>query len=222
MELSLLPFTCPGVGETFGPSFTDWTEVPGRYRLQVESTLVTPTDSGAAAAPPDALGGLLTSNPVTIEVSAAQGVDAEALKWASENQHNPLDVAVANRFPTSTYSAIVLWKYVSPALPEPAKVKAALANGAFPQERAVPDPAAPDGWATRAGKELAQWQIETGERILGQHPGFLYERPMRLSIALAYLATGKAERGSTELRVLGKDVASPEGRWAEKYLAIKD
>lgn len=222
LQIGLPPFTCPGVGESNGSSFKDWTEVPGRYRLHVESNLVTPSRSADTSAPADAVGGSLTSNTITIEVRAAQGVDAEALKWAAENHHNALDTAVANRFPDSTYAAIVLWKYVSPVLPEPEKVQAALAIGAFPQERAVPDATAPDGWATRAGRELAQWQIETGERILGVHRGFVYARSIRLSMALARIASGKRDQGLSEIGMLGKDLTSSEGRWAAAFLALQN
>ena len=221
LELRLRSFSCPGTGEASNTRPKDWTEVPGRYRFQVEYQLSTNADVGGAdTTPPGAFGGTLTSNTVTVEVKGATGVDAEALRWAAEHQHNPLDVEVANRFPSSSYGAIVLSRYVSPALPEPEKVRALLAAGSFPSERSVPDASAPDGWISLSGRELAQWQIETGERILGQQPGFAYARRLRLAIALAYTSVGKNERGERDLRTLGKENSSAEGRWAARYLAL--
>ena len=101
IELSFRPFGCPGNGETASTDFKDWTQVPGSYRLQVEYELAQSAGSTApparGKAPSDAVRGRVTSNEVKIDVRRAEGIDAEALNWALENHHNPLDVEVVNR-----------------------------------------------------------------------------------------------------------------------------
>lgn len=217
-DLGPLQFSCPGLGESSNAKFRDWTEVPGRYRLQAEYHPASPTEDKTTMAGASATA--MTSNAVVIEVTKAEGVDAEALAWMMENHLNPQGVEVANRFPSSTYAAIVLSRYVSPALPEPERVKTLIAAGTFPGERSVPSANAPEGWIKLAGRELASWQIETGERILGQQPGFAYSRRLRLAIALAYASVGKKEQGERGLRALEKDRSSAEGQWAARYLAL--
>jgi len=104
LQLVFRPFSCPGNGEPASDDFKDWTQVPGKYRLQVQYELAPPAQPTPAnakeKAPANTIRGSLTSNDVAVEVRRAEGIDAEALNWALENHHNPLDVEVVNRSPT--------------------------------------------------------------------------------------------------------------------------
>jgi len=198
--------------------------VPGKYRIQVKYMLAPSAQAMPSSrqekTSTDAIGGSVTSNAVTIEVRQALGIDAEALNWALENHHNPLDVEVVNRFSSSIYAITVLCRYVAPALQDPETVKAMLAARTFPGDRSIPDPKGQDGWARLSGQDLATWQIETGKRLLATQPEPAIARRLRLSVALAQIRVGEKELGERELRLLEKDLASPEGRWATRFLAV--
>jgi hypothetical protein len=200
----------------------DWPYRPGHYALRVAFShhpidLAGPT---AVRTPREALDGTFESDWLDIQVTEPTGIDAEALTWARSMEEHPFSIKVINKFPTSTYAALVIYGKISLADRDPATLKKLIDQGRFPAWNSVPDPASPDGWSSLSGAELASWQVQQAERILREHPDFPYAGQLRLVIGVSSLRLGMEDRGLTVLQDLAKHADKAEGAWAKTFLSL--
>lgn len=174
-----------------------------------------PSPSGAAE-------WTLTSNGIALSVEEPQGVDAEALAWARKEGHHPVSVEVANEFPSSRYTARVVWQLVTIHDASPEQLKESMDRGFYPGRSSVPDPSSPDGRrAVNTGEDMARWRIEQGERLLREQRDFPYERDVRLSVALSYAAIGNEAKASQLLNAPKIETGTPESHWAARFLTLQ-
>ncbi len=203
----------------------DWREIPGDYKLRVEAShRIDPVDlERTGPAPAGAGDWTLRSRIVDVSVEEPTGVDAEAFRWAKEHGHAPVSVEVANEFPSSYYAAFLTWQLLLTIRDsDPEYVKGGIEKGQYPPWRSVPDPTGSNGWrSVSKGEDMARWRIEQGERLLREHPDFPYGRDVRLSVAVSYAVLAQREHATRLLRALAGEKGSPEGQWAERFLALQ-
>jgi hypothetical protein len=224
LSVALPGFYCP---EDAGPisNGKDWREIAGDYRVRVEiSYQAVPSYVTERAGPPPegAFQGTISSDIVDIAVTQPLGVDAEALRWARENRHDPVSTQVASQFPTSRYAALLEWQYISIGSREPEYVKTFSEKGLYPDWRSVPDGSSAEGQrAVNAGKDMARWRVDEGERILREQKRFPYERGVRLSVGVSYAILGEKDKAKRILKALATEETTPEAEWAISYLTLQ-
>lgn len=199
----------------------DWLYSPGNYKLKVVLAH-RPGDldiSPASAPPAKPLDGTFESNIVAIRVKEPTGVDAEALAWAKSIDEHPLSIKVINKFPTSTYAALVVYGKINLEGTDPVTVRGLIEKGQFPAWNSVPDPASPDGWTSLHGAEFARWQVQQAEQILREHPEFPCAGQLRLVAAVNSLSLGMKQQGMNVLRDLARRPEKTEGAWAKSFLS---
>jgi hypothetical protein len=203
----------------------DWSELPGEYRFKVTVThrmLESHELEQSGPAPDGANAWTLASNAIDLSVEEPSGVDAEALEWAREHGYRPVSVKVASKFPTSRYGALVVWQALTLHDGTPEQIVDSINKGFYPGRYTVPDASSANGQRTvNAGKDMARWRVEHGERLLRDQPDFPHAREVRLSVAVSYAVLGGKEEATELLTALKNETGTPQGRWAERFLALQ-
>jgi hypothetical protein len=224
LPVGLGRFLCEPGADATGRTTTDWTSLPGVYRLRAH---VAHSPSKAllradARVPGDVSDGEVDTNVIEVTVQEPHAVDADAFAWARANGHDPVSVQVARQFPASSYAALLIWRSLMVGAWSPEDVHKLMSRGQYPAWSSVPDPASPDGWrSVDQGRDMAQWRVEQGERILRDRPHFPYEAGVRLSVGLSYAALGKEAKAKKLLTAVAAREASPEAKWAASYLSLR-
>lgn len=218
--IKIPPFRClcQGKGEA---SCDDWLTKPGTYtlRMGVAHRPMKPLGGRSVSTPAGVWEGQITSTAVQIRVVAPTGVDEQVWTWAKETDKSPFSVESMRRFPSSRYTALALYPHINIEVADPAKVRALILQGNFLASDAVPEPSSPDGWASLAGRDLAQWRIKHAESILRDQPKFPYAGQLKLAIGINKLAVGNRESGEAMLKDLAVASGTSEGAWARRFLA---
>ena len=194
----------------------EWTDVPGLYRLKAIVSTDTGDESNSTSAPAGAFHGSLESSPVEIVVKQPTGADAEAIAWA---KGSPMSVDVLKTFPASEYAALVWYGSVRLDTADPVKMRWLLERRLYPGPNSVPDPTSPDGWRSLDSEGVARWQIAWGERVLREHPSFVYRDEARIVVALGKMSLGSKEEGQKTLDAVAVNEGTVAGRWSRAFLA---
>jgi len=189
----------------------DWTERPGTYRLKVTLSLYT----GAVDAPPGGLSEALQSNVVQIRVKEPTGQDAEAVAWA---KGSPMKVELLKAFPSSEYAALLWYGNVRLDAADPRKTRALVDAGRYPGPNSVPDPTVEGSWRSLDSEGVARWQAQWGERILRDHPQFVYQDEVKLIVALAHMSLGEKEQGLRTVKELAQKEGTAAAAWSRVFL----
>jgi hypothetical protein len=191
----------------------DWTENPGQYRLKVTLTLYPGVASDDA--PAGALTGKLESNAVEIRVKQPEGLDAEAIAWA---KGSPMTVEVLKAFPASEYAALLWYGNVRLDGADPLNTRALVDRGQYPGPNSVPDPDVEGKWRSLDSEGVARWQVEWGQRVLREHPGFPYRDEVKLIVALGQISLGEKDQGLRTVRELAQKEHAAVGPWSQMFL----
>jgi hypothetical protein len=129
-------------------------------------------------------------------------------------------IHILKKYPTSTYSAWVLFPYLGEIQRrDPEKVKQLLEKNLYPISNSVPDPDS-GNWKEMRAKDLARWQIKWSESILMNHPDFAYAKSLKLLIAIDSIVIGEKNKGKNLLLEISKEKDIAESQWAQKFLSI--
>jgi len=160
----------------------------------------------------------LTPACVSFALQPPEGVDKQAYEAFG---HDPLAGnrrygELLRRFPTSTYTAYLIWKLqvMGIASRDPEKMADSLALGLSHQWNSVPGPGG-SAWMSLHGADLVKWRKGWFDTILKHHPNIWFADEVRFRIALDdYLLgdTDGCEAGLEDLAEHGKPyVASKAG-----------
>jgi len=207
---------------------------PGRYRLTgvLSASKVEPTAKDQRV-----WSGLAQSTEVLVDVVPPQGVDLEAYKaydgdplatW-TRAQHPDRYGELLRRFPTSTYTAYVVW-YLSARGVDRGTADSYLITIQEPLYRfgnSVPcDGTAPctkHGWMSLSGSQFLEWRDGWFETVLKHHPDLWFADEIRLRLALDRYVVGDKEDSIARLENLaqhgGHGIAS---KASELLAALKE
>ena len=79
------------------------------------------------------------------------------------------------------------------------KTKSLIERHRYPGFSSVPDPKSPDRWRNLDSDGAARWQIAWGERVLREHPLFVYRDEVRVLVALSQMSLGMKEEARKTL-----------------------
>jgi len=193
----------------------EWTDVPGTYRLKamVSSDLGTLAGSDV---PAGAFLGPVDSQPVEIVVKQPTGLDAAAIEWA---KGSPMSVGVLKMFPGSEYAALFWYGRVRPDAADPVRTRSLIDRDLYPGPNSVPDPTSPNGWSSLDSEGVAKWQIFWGERVLREHPSFVYRDYAKIVVALSQISLGMKVEAQKTLDSLAANDRTAAGRWSRAFQA---
>jgi len=175
-----------------------------------------PADSDQSDVRPGAFRGSLESPPVDIRIKQPTGADAEAVAWA---HGNPMSAEILKAFPESEYAALLWYGKSRLDGADPAEIRVRIERGLFPGPNSVPDPRSPNNWSSLDSADVARWEIEWGERVLREHPSFVYRDEVRVVIALSEISLGQKEKGMQMLRDIATKQNAAAGQWSKTFLA---
>jgi hypothetical protein len=205
---------CDGTQST--DNCREWADVPGRYRLKAILSTDARDESSQNTTPAGAFRGSLESLPVEIVVRQPTGVDAEVI--SRSNGFSPMSLRVLMEFPTSEYAALVWYESLRRDTADPVRTRSLIERHLYPGFSSVPDPKSPEGWRNLDSNGAAKWQIDWGERVLREHPSFVYRDEIRVLVAVSQMSLGMSEESRKTLDAVAANESTAAGRWSKSFL----